>query len=645
MTRRLAACCTLAVLASGAGNARADYIDHMGTLSDVGMMKVPHRGPTRVLVLPVIIDDQPFLGAYTTQAAWLNHVQEFYTSDTGFSFANYYRTASVGRFEPTPVVAPAIHFASCPQLGSYNDCLIPRGGGISNGDIVGAVALLQDVLRFLDEIITCGLNGPGGSRTCTTGGPISLASVDNSGPVEGIPDGWADGIIIVSNARFPGIALPVKDLSQNPLLIFTFPPLPSFQYSGVQVGAVAISGGARGTFVSTHEFGHLLGWADLYNESGSTTDMPYSLMGGWYYSTPASLPDAFSRSVAGWSHLTQVSGPTTLFIPPADVSGRVYKVGTGDEFFMLEYRTQGTVTDGDMSVASGVLVERVRLSKMPNTQRGRYLGTLANCVNCSAWDPLLLMEQADGLQHLQLGQARNDDQDMYMPGDMIEPSSDTAARNASHLVYSTNLLSGASTGITVRVVAMDSSGATVEVDTPAVSQPCVELGWLCRESTCVQDTCGGPPTAADGGVPDAAGMADAAVVMVDSGVQPADAGRADAAVGRADAAAVVDSGALAADAGTPDVDAGSTALDAGLSEDDAGAPDSGADADAGEGASDSGAIQSGADGSIQVGGGNDNDNAPAAGGCACATATGLPPELALLGLLPFWFNRKRHLKL
>ena len=40
--------------------ARADYIDHFATSEDIGLLKVPHLGETRVLVLPVIIDDLSF---------------------------------------------------------------------------------------------------------------------------------------------------------------------------------------------------------------------------------------------------------------------------------------------------------------------------------------------------------------------------------------------------------------------------------------------------------------------------------------------------------------------------------------------------------------------------------------------------------
>ena len=50
-----------------------------------------------------------------------------------------------------------------------------------------------------------------------------------------------------------------------------------------------------------HFIGHLLGFADLYNESQTTTDLPYSLMGGWYYDTAASLLDPFSRVAIGWA--------------------------------------------------------------------------------------------------------------------------------------------------------------------------------------------------------------------------------------------------------------------------------------------------------------------------------------------------------
>jgi M6 family metalloprotease-like protein/MYXO-CTERM domain-containing protein len=510
-------------------SSRADYIDHFATRDDVGLYKVPSRGATRVLVIPVIVDDLPF--EQGSEEAFVDDIDAFYADDDGnllgdgFTFTRYWEQASLGRFRPTATVAPPVRFPACPPLGAYADCAIPRGAGLPDGDVQGAIAVLGDALDFLNEIVLCATAGPSPERTCTVGGGVDLADYDTSGP-DGAPDGFVDGVIVVSNAAFPGIALPVRDLSQSNLLRF-FGPFPEFSYDGVVVPSVAIAGRAsrpqRQTWVSVHEFGHLLGFADLYNESGSTTDLPYTLMGGWFYDTPASLLDAFSRVAIGWANVVQVAGPGTFTLPTAATSGVVLKVGDGDEFFLVEHRQRidGAV-DGDLGVEQGVFVERVRLARRPSPAPGSYFNTLRSCVNCTAFDPMLMVEEADGRYDLQRGRARDDADDLFSAGDTIGPSDDVAPRSAAHAPFSTNRLDGGRTGLAITVEASSAEGASVTIEGPALADPCAALGALCAGACVVDDgghgRCGdflvfppAPPDAAPDNPPgDADGLATSA---------------------------------------------------------------------------------------------------------------------------------------
>jgi len=478
-----------------AGGARADYIDHFATRADVGLYKVPSKGETRVLVIPVIVDNVAFNDG--DEAAFLDDLANFYADDDisvfdgGFRFTSFYEQQSLGRFHPRAEVAAPVHFPSCPPLGAYANCEIPRGAGISEGDLQGALAVLVDALAFMDEIFTCATDGPGGARTCTAGGGVDFAAFDKSGNQEGIADGFVDGVILVSNAGFPGIALPVKDLATTSLLSF-FGPFPAFSYDGVTVASVAIAGRTtrpgRETFISVHEFGHLLGFCDLYNESGAASDLPYTFMGGWYYSTPASLLDPFSRIAIGWANVIQVAGPGTFTLPTAGTSGVVLKVGDGDEFFLVEHRKQVPLSfDGDLEVDSGVFVERVQLSKRPLPTAGNYFTTLQNCVNCTPFDAMLMAEEADGDYDLQKNRGRDDTTALFQSGDSIAPSTNTAPRSLQNPTFSTNLLSGAPTGLTITVSSSDDDGATVDVDGADVSDPCAALGDLCVGDCAVDD--------------------------------------------------------------------------------------------------------------------------------------------------------------
>jgi M6 family metalloprotease-like protein/uncharacterized protein (TIGR03382 family) len=472
---------------------RADYIDHFASRTDVGRFKVPSLGTTRVLVIPVFVDDQPFSAG--SEEAFVTELEDFFAVDDrsvfdgGFRFTAYWEQASLGRFRPEAVVADPVRFPSCPRLGAHEDCRIPRGGGVAEGDLAGAAATLRDSLRFLDEIILCATAGTSPERRCTSGGGVDLADFDTSGQQPGIADGFVDGVLVVSNASFPGIALPVKDLSGQQLLTF-LGPLPSFSYGDITVPSVGIAGFAtapqRETFVAVHEFGHLLGFADLYNEAGTTTDLPYTVMGGWYYDTPAVLLDPFSRLVIGWANVIDVNGGGTFRIDNATRSGQMLKVGSGDEFFLIEHRAAGENIEGDIDVDSGVFIERVRLARRPSGTPGSYLQTLQECVNCRAFDSMLTVEEADGAYDLQRRRARNDAADLFQAGQGMAPSDDTAPRSARNLVFSTNLFSGAPTGLTITVDDSDASGATITIVGPPKDDPCADLDALCLQD-CVVD--------------------------------------------------------------------------------------------------------------------------------------------------------------
>ena len=488
MTGRMLASVLASVLAFGfAATARADYLDHFANPDDIGLLKIPRSGTTRVLVLPVIIDDQPF--AEGSEAGFLEEVAAFYDpAVSGWAFTPYWESVSLGRFRPEATVAAPVHFSTCPAFGVHEDCEIPRGAGISEGDLEGAVQVLVDAFQFLDDAFVCAQDGPGAGTTCTAGGGVDFSQFDTSGTVAGTPDQVIDGVIIVSNARFPGIALPIKDLTNNQLLGF-FGPFPEFVYGDTLINAVAIAGFAsrpqHTTWVSVHEFGHLMGWADLYNEAGTSTDMPYTLMGGWFYQDPGSLPDAYSRMAAGFSHVVQVAGSGTYEIGPADTTGTVLKVGTGDEFFLVELRrVVADALDGDLEIPFGVVVERVRLQKRPSPDRGQYFGTLQNCVNCVPFDQFLAIEQADGSFDLERGRARDDADDLFLAGSEIAPSDDTAARSLSHAVFSTNRIDGSKTDITIRVVDASEEVAVLEIEAPTVDDPCAEIGAFCQVEDC-----------------------------------------------------------------------------------------------------------------------------------------------------------------
>jgi M6 family metalloprotease-like protein len=488
-----------AIVVTWATPARADYLDHLHNLDDIGKMKVPRTGSPRILVLPVIIEDQNTFEEHADdEAKWLADVHRFFETDGAgaddpFTFPSYIATVSIGLYTPTAVVVDPVRFATCPPIGPNADCAIPRGGGLTQGNISEAAATLRDALRFFDEVMRCAFYGPNPEITCTDGPAVDPRDFDLLGAGDE-PDGFIDGVVLVSNAPFPGIALPVKDLSENTILQGGG-SLPQFTYEGVTVGAVAVAGrefgDQRGTWVAVHELGHLLGFADLYNESGATTDLPWSLMGGWFYAEPASLLDAFSRTTIGWARLEQVEGPGTYELQPAWSTGHVLKIGTGNEFFLAELRVKRDDVDGDLDDPAGVAVLRVSLAHWPDPDEGGYLGTLANCVNCDPFDALLMVEEADGEYDMQFGGNRDDERDLFHAGDSLLPSDDIERRSLDHPVSSTNLLSGRPTGISITVDEVDEQRAILTIESPVASCE-VDTAAICREHACAGAMCGPP---------------------------------------------------------------------------------------------------------------------------------------------------------
>ena len=165
------------------------------------------------------------------------------------------------------------------------------------GHIDAALGIIKEVLETVD-------------------GQIDFTDYDVTGAVEGQADGYVDGVILLTNVNLPGIALPHWRICQAGLtaLACALAGVSGWDptYDDVFVPWTAISGSAGGdphfaVNVSVHEFGHLLGFADLYDESGQSTDMPYTFMGGWYYDDTPPLPDAFSRYVIGWGNPVQIA--------------------------------------------------------------------------------------------------------------------------------------------------------------------------------------------------------------------------------------------------------------------------------------------------------------------------------------------------
>ncbi len=449
--------------------AQADFIDHFARTDDIGPAKVPSLGRSRIVVLTMEVEGFEPLDMEAVRAFFANDPEA-----TGVNFSNYYRRMSLGAYTPEVDVIDPIRFEGCPLPEDYfgfRNCRIPRNGIPDDGGTPNdALDSLEVGLALLEEIV----------RRADEEQGVDFSRYDLNG-LDGDPDGWIDGVLLLHNINFGGIALPVFFLRREGPI----------EVDGIKINIVGI---AESPLVALHEFGHLLGWADLYDESGQTQGYQYSAMGEWLYETDPPAMDAFSRAAAGWIEPRIVrTGETIegLRLPPAGDSGEAVQLGEGEEYFLLENRgvVSGDYVDGDLE-GRGLSIVHVNLREYPDGRDGTWPLRLLNCVNCTPWAPMLMNEQADGRFSLQSRNGRrNDREDLFLPGDEFLPNTiNFLPLTPDNKAFSSNRYDGSVTGVSVTKVRLDGEDILVDVK---IEEPCSIIacnrGKICAEDRCVAD--------------------------------------------------------------------------------------------------------------------------------------------------------------
>jgi M6 family metalloprotease-like protein len=433
----------LCILAAGTA-ARADYMDHFVVRDDVGLRKSPSIGPAKLLLLPVeVAGFPPFDRAV---------LEQFYGPASG-GFVDYYVTASLGRFQPSVAVGPTITFGSCPlDETKFPGCAVPRGDPNS---LAAGIDFVREVLRRADEA------------------GVDFSAYDVNGR-RGTPDGWVDGVMLLMNTPFGGVAFPFAYFNQGDDLAGGTGG--AAKLDGVKIPLVALAGDSDSR-VMIHEFGHLLGLTDLYDESSRYAGLYLSWMGAWGYGPDIPLPDAESRFRLRWGNWHQVQGKETVVIRPADRTGDLVRVGTGDEYFLVENRGPGRY-DTDLA-ARGLAVYHVDRRVKLDGREGTFFNRLIDCVQCDPFHPYIRLQQADGLLDIELGGAFNAEEDLFRPGDIFE--GDAAS-----------FYSGAPSGFRLADIQLLEDGSIrATVEAPAEGQ-CGES--LCESGEgCVPASCGQQP--------------------------------------------------------------------------------------------------------------------------------------------------------
>ncbi|MDP7038281.1 MAG: immune inhibitor A [Myxococcota bacterium] len=472
-------CLGLFFCCAASGYAYAGFVDHLANTDDIGLDKAPHVGQSRILVIPIIVQESNLIG----EEELLSASREFYgDSAEGFTFNRYFQSVSQGRFSTEVELSDPVYFSSCPF--SYNAsgiCTVERGDLNSFDE---ATIALQQVLNELDE-------------------KIDFSHYDINGAQMNTPDGYIDGLMIITNINFGGIALPFWRLCEA-----GFTPGDACRdqgdasndwipvYDGIMLPWVAISGVRtaggieKALRVSVHEFGHLLGFLDLYDESGESTSLPYSFMGGWTYGENVPVPTAFSRYMIGWGNPQQAKGSGTYNLKPAAQNGEFLRLGTGQEYFLVENRSPQGLWDADIDPA-GLAIHHIDELQLPGDDPLAFILTIAECVQCDAWAPLIMTEQADGLFELQKAPGnRDDDGDLFGAGDTFPAAASGDAFSALNATLNSNYYSGESSGIALDSIVAESDGSfSFRVEAPSLDDACLDLrcpaNMLCQDGVCV----------------------------------------------------------------------------------------------------------------------------------------------------------------
>ncbi len=471
------------MIVCGGSLAHADYMDHFFIREDVGNHKAPSQGDAQLLLIPIEVAGFPPLD--------VDALQHFFSPDDPNGFVKYYEAASLGRYHPRVTVAPKVNYASCPlPAAQFPTCSVARGD-------INSFSAGMDMMR---EVV---------KKTHEAGFDFSPFDVNGR---KGTADGWIDGVMLLTNVPFGGIAFPFAYFNRGdnlgggtggPLLV-----------DGLKIGHFAIAGEGD-QFVMVHEFGHLLGLTDLYDESGKYAGLNLSVMGAWGYDANIPLPDAETRFRLRWGNWHQVQGRQRVTIHPAETTGEIFRLGVGDEYFLVENRGPGGAFDRGLP-ERGLAVFHVDRTVKLGGNEGQFVERILDCVNCDPWHPYISLLQADGAfeieRHKRFGKG-----DLFGTGSFLRPDPRNLAVSASNMANSSNLWSGAQSGLQLDDVRVLEDGSIeVTLDAPTTGQ-CEET--LCAEGPgCAPITCEEAPKL-PGCSATAAGPALALLLLLEEGLR------------------------------------------------------------------------------------------------------------------------------
>lgn len=329
---------------------RADPLDHLRSKDDIGADKVPHVGVSHILVMPVAVPNPGPVTLLSSQQQ--AELRRFFAPEGGpGTFRYYWQTVSGGRYDPIPTLTDVIDYPDrCPVPGrdaahchfSVGDLDLVSNGALGKAfvDLFQRVRDEQgiDLSRF--DVNTA--NGPGS-------------------------DGYFDGVIVISNVTMfsVGVGLPLAALGNQA----TVASRPGGGGPSVSCGIVALvppqllfpDPMLGGPTVVVHEYGHTLGYVDLYGGpvDNGIMSVPYG----------ATTIDAFSRQQIGWGEVRTIGYRQELDLRPVLHGGPVLRFGSSPRYVLVENRG-GPRHAALESSPPGINIYSIDETKLPHGQFG-----------------------------------------------------------------------------------------------------------------------------------------------------------------------------------------------------------------------------------------------------------------------------------
>ncbi len=325
---------------------------------------VRFTGTQKTLVLLASFTDQKPVS--TNAATWSG---KFFGASN--SLKSYYRTASYNKLDVVPAAETS---------GTVND---------------GVVGWLALPMKHPDPRDDFSRADPIATAAITASNPyVNYAAYDTNKDGEVTPSELHITVIVAGYESSYGTSCGPSVWGHQTWL------LPAFRVDGVTVADKGYTmfgeqhcddaGSHPATLgIIAHEFGHDLGWPDLYD-----TDMSSAGLGGWSLMAGGSwgtktvlgdspvLPDAWSKYYQGWINPIEVTGSTVASIGQASTTPSAYRMlanpggadepgsGTG-EYFLVENRQP---TGLDYAVPGcGLIVYHVDESQWGNADDARRL--------------------------------------------------------------------------------------------------------------------------------------------------------------------------------------------------------------------------------------------------------------------------------